>query len=76
MKETIRAVHDLEVENFIRSLGLINDLYEGRLRCAACDEPITVESFGALTRVENKMVFSCKKPSCYMDFVLKARKKE
>jgi len=73
MKEAIRAIHDDEVANFFRSIGLLKELEEGKLHCAICGDPLTTASFRAATRVHSQPIFSCDRPSCYMTFILKTR---
>ena len=44
----IKAVHDVDLERVLRKLGLYEDLASGRLRCAICGRPLSLENLGGL----------------------------
>ena len=73
MKEIIQVVHDAEVIDFFRSIGLAEEFQEGRLSCMICAEPLTTTSFCAAAKLLGRTVFSCNKPSCYIQFILRSR---
>lgn len=74
MKEAIRTIHDAEVIDFFRSVGVLNKLERGELRCAVCAEPLTIQTFQAAARLQGKLTFCCNRPSCYASFILQTRR--
>ena len=64
MKEVFHAIHSGEVLALFEKLGIVQELREGTLRCHVCGDVITEESFGAVTRHHNALLFSCRKTSC------------
>lgn len=73
MKETIRAIHEAEVEDFFRSLGLLEFLENGKLSCDVCGKPLTRTSFLAVARRRGEFVFCCDRPTCAMTFAMKTK---
>ena len=67
-KEVIRAVYHKDVINFFESIGLIEKLNEGELKCAICGERITSANFRAVTRKSGNLLFCCDKESCILAF--------
>ena len=75
MKEAIRAIHDAEVVDFFRSIGLLEELGQGKVSCVICAEPLTIASFRAVARKEQKLIFCCSRTSCYASFIPQTRGK-
>ena len=61
---TIGAVHYDELPAFFQSLGLLDDLREGKIRCLICGRMITPESFKAATRKGDQLLFCCSREPC------------
>jgi len=47
-KETLRAVHDDDLEELLQSLGLLHDFRAGKLRCKFCKRIITWDNLHSL----------------------------
>jgi len=75
MKEAIRTIHDAEVADFFRSIGLLEELEQGKVSCVICSESLTIASFRAVARKEQKLIFCCSRTSCYASFILRSRVK-
>jgi len=73
MKEPIRAVHEAEVPEFFRSIGMLEQFETGKVFCDVCREKVTAVSFMAAARVRGRLIFSCDRPACYLEFVLRTR---
>ena len=58
------AVHDLDLERALKRLGIYEKISEGAINCMICDEPITMESLGALIKINGKIRVICDKPAC------------
>jgi len=64
VKEVFKAVHVAELPDFLARIGVAEDFKAGKLRCFACERPMTTENFRAVTRVAGKLVFFCSDESC------------
>jgi hypothetical protein len=67
-KELLHAIHALDVRNFLEKHGLLQEIETGRITCNTCGEVMTVGSFGAVTRYQNELKFSCAKEACLLAF--------
>lgn len=47
-KERVDAVHDVDLQSLLRSLGLADDLADGELSCEFCRTPIHLDAVGAI----------------------------
>ncbi|MGH2939397.1 MAG: hypothetical protein ACRDPE_14915 [Solirubrobacterales bacterium] len=62
--ESVAAVHDVDVETFLRSLGFSDDLSSHSLRCAFCNGVLDRESIGAINPVGSRIDLVCDRPHC------------
>ena len=65
-KEVVNAVHDDDIEQFLVSLGVFNDVLAGKYKCLICNQPIDIENIGIITTKDNKIKFVCESPSCLL----------
>ncbi len=63
-REKLLAVHDHDLERFLRSIGLYEDSVAGRVSCRFCGEAITLESLAYVYPVHDSITVSCIKPPC------------
>ena len=63
-REKLRAVHDNDLEEFLFSIGVLDQIKSGHHHCMICDTAITIENLGAVYPKENKINFVCDRPSC------------
>lgn len=63
-KELIHAVHPKDVLSFFATHNLLGELEAGKIRCAMCQDTISLENFRAVTRLRGKLLFACNKDSC------------
>lgn len=68
-KEIIRAIYHKGVANFFESMGLLEKLHNGEIRCGICEETITFDNFRAVTRKSNNLLFCCDKELCIQKFI-------
>jgi hypothetical protein len=67
-REKIKAVHDDDLEQFLSSLGVLEQIKEGEHLCTICGTPITLENFGAIYPRDNKICFLCHRAFCLANF--------
>jgi hypothetical protein len=62
--ETLRAVHDDDLEQVLKALGLFEDVKAGRTRCALCREPVTLDTLHAVYPDSGELKVACEKAEC------------
>lgn len=63
-KEKLRAVHNDDLEQFLASIGVLDQIKEGHYHCAICETKVTIENFGAVYPKDNEINFLCDRLSC------------
>ncbi len=67
-RTVIPAIPEDAREEVLQSLGLLEPLVNGVLKCEVCGTVVTLDNL-AMFRVENgEFVFSCDTPSCMISF--------
>lgn len=73
-KREIYAVHEHDLGRFLGSLGLLEALEAGKIRCAICKCQVTKENFGSLYPFEGGIKVCCDKSDCYSEVIRRVRK--
>lgn len=63
-REELKAVHDADLEQFLSSLGVLDQIKNGDHQCLVCKSRITLENLGAVHPREGKIFFLCDRPLC------------
>ena len=63
-REKVKAVHDDDLEQFLSSIGVLDQIKEGYHYCIVCNTQITLENLGAVFPKDNKINFLCDRLSC------------
>lgn len=63
-KNIIKAVHDDNLEAFLKNAGLYDDLSAGKLKCKYCDSNITIANLGSIVPYSGNIFFVCDNPVC------------
>lgn len=63
-KIDIPAIHDKDLKNVLKSLGLLEKLEKGELFCDNCKKQMSWDNLFALKVIENKVVLFCDEPDC------------
>ena len=66
-RKTFKAVYDEDLKPFLTNLGLWNTLQKRQLKCCFCNELITVENFGGVTKQNGHLLVFCNKTTCYFE---------
>lgn len=66
-RERLLAVHDDDLANFLRSIGLLEDLVAGRLLCSVCGDVVTLETLAFIYPEHDLIRVACSKPTCASD---------
>ncbi len=68
-RESIAAVHDDDLRNFLASIGATNDVASGKIHCKFCRDPITLETLQAVFPDSGSISYVCQKQSCLRQFI-------
>lgn len=60
----LQAVHDDDLQSLLTSLGVYDDVINGKCLCQYCGQVITLDNLGALIPCEGRIVFTCNEHSC------------
>ncbi len=65
MKEKINILHNTEVEQFFKKIGMLTELNNGEIRCEECGNIITLNNFRLVFKENNELKFLCNKELCF-----------
>ena len=63
-KRTIKAIHEYDLEKFLESIGLLDNIRTGTIVCARCRKPVTLETFDSIGRFNDKLKTYCNRSDC------------
>lgn len=67
MKESlIKAVHDDDMINLLKSLEVYDSVINEQYKCIFCNELITINNIDAILPQNEKVVFSCNQEQCHL----------
>ena len=67
--QTIKAIHDRDVLGLFEAWNLKEALIRGEIKCVICGVALTPETFGAVLRKGDKLLFTCDNPECIDAFI-------
>jgi hypothetical protein len=70
-KKTIKAVHDDDLEDVLKGLGIYNDFAYGKLKCAFCRDAITWDNLHSMFPYSGLVRCCCSKPNCVKDLLIR-----
>ena len=70
----IPAIPEESRDEVLQSLGLLEPMVEGSLKCDVCGDIVTLHNLALLRIVDGQFIFACDKPSCMLSFGTGARK--
>jgi hypothetical protein len=65
-KAEINAVHKQDLDRYLDSLGIKEQVASGTLLCTVCEERIYKTNIGAIYPFQNEIKVSCNKPACHL----------
>ena len=68
---SIKAVYDTDLVALLTSLGVIDDVNTGKLRCVFCGKTIQIDNIDGIIPHNNEVVFSCNAPKCRLKLISK-----
>lgn len=61
----MKAVHDKDLENLLKSLNVYESVVNGGYKCLFCDGDITLDNIDSIVPYEESIRFTCDKPTCH-----------
>lgn len=75
-KEKIYAVHDRSLQTFLASIGLLDKMKKGEVKCTACEHSITLENLGFIFPYQGDIRVCCDDPKCYYQVISIRKERE
>lgn len=63
-KHAIKAVEDQDLEKYLNSLGVLEEIKKGEVLCQYCGNKITIESLEAIVPRDGSVKFVCRNKNC------------
>jgi hypothetical protein len=64
-QESIHAIHQKDLKNALKDLGVLDDIAKGSKRCFHCGKIINLEEIACLFMREGQVNFCCSDPNCF-----------
>lgn len=64
-KHVIRAVHEQDLEELLKSLGLSELMAKGELKCGICGSIVNLENLLCIYPSSDEVKVCCKNQECY-----------
>lgn len=61
----MKAVHDKDLENLLKSLHVYESVVNGECKCLFCDGQITLDNIDSIVPYEESIQFTCDKHICH-----------
>lgn len=65
----MKAVHDNDLVNLLRSLNVYNDVINGKCNCLFCNQEITLDNLDSIVPYEGAIQFTCDNPECHFKLI-------
>jgi len=65
-RETIHAVHESDLDEFLAKLGVLDDFKAGKITCSNCGVPITRDNLSFIYPSDGTVKFLCSAAACAM----------
>jgi hypothetical protein len=72
-KHEIRAVHENNLEEMLKELGILDDMREGRIKCKFCGKKVTLENLGCLYPESDDISVCCNDSKCFVQAIQDSR---
>ena len=63
-RQEILAVHKRKLKEFLEKLELLEQLQNGELRCAVCEDTISLDNIGLIIPSGDEILVCCIKAEC------------
>jgi len=63
-KSNIKAIHDEDLEDYLKKLGQLKKIKRGKVKCYFCGEQITLKNLHSIFPLSGDIKFVCDKKEC------------
>lgn len=63
-EHNIKFVHDSDIENYLKTIGLFEEVQKGTMKCVFCGNKISLDNLSILFPEEKSLKVVCSKPKC------------
>ena len=64
----IKAVHNKKLKKYLESIGELNKIMNGNVKCFCCNEIVNLDNLRCIIPTKNKKVtYCCSKLNCYQN---------
>lgn len=67
--KSIPGIYDDNFEEFLKSIGELRDVLEGKHKCKICKSPITIENITYIFPESGSIKFVCNNPDCVKGYM-------
>lgn len=67
MKRKIYAVHDKDLEDFLKDLNLLEKVQQGEIRCQECSCTIALDNIGFISMHGKEVKICCDDLDCFYE---------
>lgn len=68
-KKKINLVHDSNLEELLRSLGILDDFKNGKKRCKFCKRVVNFSNLHSLFKESGDIKLVCNSPECIKELI-------
>lgn len=72
--DKIKAIHSDDMEKYLESLGVLEDIKAGKIVCSICSKQITIDNITCIYPEDKQIKFCCNKSGCYESLIRKRAK--
>lgn len=63
-KHRVKAVHDNDLKQYLKSIGIYNKIISGEIKCKYCGATINIDNLEAIIPNNNKISVVCRNKKC------------
>lgn len=64
-KKKLNAIYEKDIKEFLKSIGILQDIENKKVKCNFCGEVITIDNIAAVYPENNEVSVCCDKLDCY-----------
>jgi hypothetical protein len=74
-RNSLLAVHESDLETYLQSLGLLQDVRAGKIKCQFCGERLTLDRVAAVFPLGGSIKVACDRPACQAELLETVRQR-
>ena len=69
--DKMRAIHSKDMEQYLKSLGVLDNVKAGKYKCEFCNNQITISGISCIYPENKQVKFCCNNAQCYEAIIKK-----